>query len=123
MTTVTLQPDLMERVEQIAADQSISSDELLEVAVRAYIRQVERDRIKVEADAFHKMHAMLAEQHLGQYVAIFQGQLVDYDSDFQSLHTRIRQRYAREPVLLRRVETRPERELVFRSPRLEQPAP
>lgn len=63
------------------------------------------------------MHAELAEKYLGQYVAIHNGKVVDHDDDFQSLHSRIRQRFGGQPVLLRCVEAEPERVLVICSPR------
>ena len=45
--------------------------------------------------------------------AIHNGKVVDHDQDFQSLHSRIRQRFGRQPVLLRRVEAEPERVWTF----------
>ena len=123
MPTVTLQPELVEQLQQVASEQAVMPEELLETAVRTYLRQLEREKIKVEAEAFRSMHAELAEKYLGQYVAIHNGKMVDHDEDFQSLHTRIRQRFSRQAVLLRRVEAEPERVLVFRSPRLERGQP
>jgi len=110
---------LVEQLEQVAVQRSVEAKELVETAVRAYLRQMEREKIKAEAEAFHSMHAELAEKYQGQYVAIQDGKVVDYDEDFQALHRRIRQRFGRQPVLLRLVETEPERVLTFRSPRLE----
>lgn len=120
MSLITLQPQLMEQLEQVASEQAVRPEELVESAVRAYLRQIEREKIKAEAAAFRALHAGLTETHLGRYVAIHNGKVVDDDIDFQSLHSRVRRRFGRQPVLLRRVETEPERELVFRSPRLEQ---
>ena len=117
MSTVILQPELMEQLEQVAAEQAVMPEEVLESAVRTYLRQIEREKIKAEAEAFRSMHTELAEKYLSQYVAIHNGKVVDHDEDFQSLHSRIRQRFGRQPVLLRRVEAEPERVLVFRSPR------
>jgi hypothetical protein len=57
---------------------------------------------------------------LGEYVAIHNRQVVDRDREFQMLHTRIRQRYGRQAVLIRKVEPLADRELVFRSPRFEE---
>ncbi|OGO43461.1 MAG: hypothetical protein A2Z04_06420 [Chloroflexi bacterium RBG_16_57_9] len=119
MSAITLHPQLMEQLEQVAAEQAVMPEELVENAVRTYLRQIEREQIKVEIDAFRSMHGMLIEKFLGQYVAIHSGKLVDHDKDFQAIHSRIRQRFGRQPVLLRRVEAEPERVLVFRSPRLE----
>jgi hypothetical protein len=119
MSNTTLRPDLMAQLEQIAAERAVRPEELLETAVCAYLRQIERETIEAEVVAFRSMHARLVEEYLGQYVAIHNGQVVDHDEDFQSLHNRIRQRFGRQPVLLRCVETESERVLVFRSPRLE----
>jgi hypothetical protein len=120
MLMLTLQPELMEQLESVAIERSVMPDELLEAAVRAYLRQVEREQIKAEAAAFRAKYDKLRRQFIGQYVAIYRGEVVDHDPDFQALHSRIRQRYGRQPVLLRRVEREPERTLVFRSPRFEQ---
>jgi hypothetical protein len=123
MSTITLQPRLVEQLEQVAAHRSVEAEELIEAAVRAYLRQMERETIKAEAEAFRSMHDKLAEKYLGQYVAIHGGKVVDSDEDFQALHGRIRQRFGRRPVLLRRVEAEQERVLTFRSPRLERGQP
>jgi hypothetical protein len=120
MLMLTLQPELIEQLESVAVERSVMPDELLEAAVRAYLRQVEREQIKTEASAFRTQCDNLRRQFMGHYVAIYHGEVVDHDPDFQALHSRIRQRYGRQPVLLRRVEIEPERMLVFRSPHLEQ---
>ncbi len=122
-TTITLQPRLVEQLEQVAVQRSVEAKELVEAAVRAYLRQMEREKIKAEAEAFCSMHAELAEKYLGQYVAIHGGKVVDHDEDFQTLHSRIRQLFGRQPVLLRQVEVEPERVLTFHSPRLERGQP
>lgn len=119
MTTITLSPQLAAELEQIANEQAVKPEELLEDAVRAYLRGLERDKIKAEATAYRKLHSELVKQYLGRYVAIHDGNVVDHDEDFQELHRRIRQRFGRQPVLLRQVATEPERVLVMRSPRLE----
>jgi len=113
----------MEQLKQVASERAVRPKELLETAVRTYLRQLEREKIKAEAEAFRAMHAELVEKYLGQYVAIRNGKVVDHDEDFQSLHSRIRQRFGRRPVLLRRVEVEPERVWVFRSPRFERGQP
>ena len=119
MAVITLQPQLAKQLEELAAQKSVETEELVEAAIRAYLRQIERGKIKAEAEAFRSMHTELAQKYLGQYVAIHEGQVVDNDEDFQVLHARIRKRFGHQPVLLRRVEAKPERVLSFRSPRLE----
>lgn len=119
MSTVTLPPQLMAELAQAATEQATKPEELLAQAVRAYLRQLERDKIKAEVETFRALHLELVKHYLGKYVALHKGQLVDHDEDFQALHSRIRQRFGRQPVLLRQVTSEPERVLVIRSPRLE----
>jgi len=119
-TTLALQPALWEQLQQTANEQKTDVLELVETAIHTYLRQIEREQIEAEAEAYQKLHPMLMQKYLGQYVAIHHGQLIDHDKDFQQLHARVRQRFGRRPVLLRRVEEAPERILVFRSPSLEQ---
>lgn len=120
MNTIHLQPALMQQLEQAAAEQKAAPEQLVETAVRAYLRQLDRDRIRAEAEAYSALHTELTKKYVDQYVAIHNGRLVDNDKDFQAIHSRVRQRFGNQPVLIRLVETKPERELVFRSPRLEQ---
>lgn len=120
MTTLALQPALWEQLQETADDQKTNVLELVETAIHTYLRQIEREQIEAEAEAYQKLHPMLRQEYLGQYVAIHHGQVIDHDTDFQLLHTRVRQRFGRRPVLLRQVETQPERTLIFRSPSIEQ---
>ncbi len=46
MYPITLQPQLMEQLEQVASEQAVRPEELVESAVRAYLRQIEREKIK-----------------------------------------------------------------------------
>jgi hypothetical protein len=85
--------------------------------------QSEADDLEDEINAYRLLHTSLVGQYLGQHVAIHSGALVDHDADFVALHKRIRERFGRKPVLLRRVEVEPERVLVFRSPRLRSARP
>ena len=119
MTTLALQPALWEQLRQTADEQNTNVIALVETAIHTYLRQVERDQIEAEAAAYQKLHPTLTQEYLGEYVAIHHGQVIDHDTDFQCLHARIRKRFGRRPVLLRRVETEPERILVFRSPSVE----
>lgn len=71
-----------------------------------------------EVNAYEAMHPELVKQFLGQFVAIYQGKLVDHDVDEDSLMKRRQRDYASKVVLVRRVESEASRELVLRSPRL-----
>ena len=47
------------------------------------------------------------------------GQVIDHDQDVRTLHLRVFNQLGRVPVLLKKVTSEPDRELVFRSPRFE----
>lgn len=119
MIDIAIPSQLAEQLEWIAKERSVGTDAILEEAVQAYLRQIEREKIQKEAGSFRKMHDDLRERYLGQYVAVHNGEVVDHDGDFRALHERIRERFGRQPILLRRVESKPEREMTFRSPRFE----
>ena len=119
MSTIALSPRLMEELQQVATEQAAKPEDLVEIAVQTYLRQLERDKIKREAEAFRAMHPELTKQYIGHRVATHHGQVIDHNQDFQALHDRIRQRFGHQAVLLRRVTSDPERVLMMRSPRLE----
>lgn len=119
MEVIVLQPQLMEQIVLIASQESRKPDELVESAVREYLRGLQRKKIEAEVRAYETMHAELVRTHLGHFVALHHGKLVDFDEDFQTLHQRIRQRYGNEAVLIRCVEAMAQPELLFRSPRFE----
>ena len=57
-----------------------------------------------EEAAYRAMHAELLAQYAGKYVAIFRGQLVDFDEDGAALYLRIRKQYPDEFVLITPVQ-------------------
>ncbi|MBL7064621.1 MAG: hypothetical protein ISS49_10530 [Anaerolineae bacterium] len=118
-TVITLQADLTEDLKRLAIHQRVPPENIIVIALRRYMRQVQEQKIQEEARAFRSMHTELVKQYLGQIVAIHEGQVVDHDEDFVGLHRRIRQRFGRTSVLLRRVDSEPYRVLTFRSPRFE----
>jgi uncharacterized iron-regulated protein len=75
-----------------------------------------------EEAAYQAMHAELVCSHLGDYVAIYQGQLVDHDADELHLLRRLDTAYPNKVVLMKQVRTTPQIELHHRSPRLERNA-
>lgn len=71
-----------------------------------------------EMQAYIAMHPRLLQKYRNQYVAIHNGELVDYDEEFDALLARIDAAYPNQFVWLTKVEDQPMRELTFRSPRL-----
>ena len=119
MSDINIDPHLYEQITRAAGERDIPPSKLLAEAVQSYLRQLDKDRLSRELEAFLAMHPELVDQYLDQYVAIHQGEVVDHDGDFINIHDRVRQRFGQQPVLIRRVTGKPEREWVFRSPRFE----
>ena len=71
-----------------------------------------------EMEAYLDLYPALVTHYLGEYVAIFQGELVDHDVDFGTIMSRVESQYPDDFVLVTRVDTVPIRTINIRSPRL-----
>lgn len=132
MAQIPLPDNLLARLHQTARLEGITLPLLFEQMLEAYLRS--RHQLKARNDidtaniepldpldreimAFQRLHASLLERYPNQYVAIYQGKLVDHDADKLALFERIDEAYPNEFVLMRPVQAQPEREFHFRSPR------
>ncbi len=79
----------------------------------------QRSTMEQNMAAYRAMHSELVDRYLGQYVAIYDGKLVDSDPDPLLLLERIRRNYPNQVVLRRKVEQTPEREIHIRHPKFE----
>ena len=89
MTTITLAPDLAQQIENLTGKDYADTKAFVEKAVRAYLIQVQREKIRTETEAFNAQYEELRAKYLGQYVAIHQGSVIDHDSDLRTLHLRV----------------------------------
>lgn len=119
MPRIAVEPELYRRVEEASLEQKASIDEILAEAVRHYLWELDRRKISEESEIYRQRHAELSAQYLGQYIAMRKGQVVDHDTDFQTLRQRIRQRFERMPVMITLVEDVAERPLVRHGFRVE----
>lgn len=126
---VTLPDSVYERVQQLA---QVHQQEIAE-AIAEYLetnlpsveptrqipetRSTQKAALAREKAAYIRMHPMLKEKYFGQHVAIYQGELIDMDSDYGQLYERIRARYPNEIVWLATVTEEPIETIVVRSPR------
>ena len=74
--------------------------------------------IRREEAAFRKLHPSLRKQYAGEYVAIYNEQLVDSDSDQVALYRRMRKQHPGQFIWIAPVNESPDEIFVFRSPRL-----
>lgn len=119
---VDLPDHIYRRVESIARQSQRAVDEVVADvvarSVRAFPVAPGRETMLREIEAFRAMHATLRRDHLSEYVAIYEGRLVDHDPNPVALLGRIRRDYPGRIVLRRKVEDSPDVTLRVRSPRL-----
>lgn len=124
MENITLNaPILLERLATMAKENGVSSETLLIQAINELLDKQTRKKIHQESDAFNKMHHRLLQTHAGQYVALHNGQVVGQAVEARELYIEMRQKFGQIPVLIRKVSDQPERQLIFRSPRLSKVKP
>ena len=117
MLTINLKRDLAEQISSLAGQSQANAEAFVDKALRAYLTQFRREKIRAETKAFNQQHDKLLAKYSDQYVAVHNGQVIDHDQDLRNLHLRIFNRLGHVPVLLKKVTNEPDRELVFRSPR------
>lgn len=121
--TITIPQQLYDRANQLARKHNQPVDAVLETAIslaEAAMNPAAAADVAMaqEEAAYLTLHAMLIDQHAGDYVAIYRGQLIDHDRDELALLRRLDAQYPDEVVLMKQVRPLPEAELRFRSPRL-----
>ena len=117
MTTLSLQPPLADEVLQAARHEGRDAAEFLAEAVRQRLAVYRQKRIVAETDAWYRLSAEERNSYTGKYVAVYDGQVIDSDSDRLALYRRIRERLGREPVLITEGGDRPIPVYRVRSPR------
>ena len=118
MTIITLNQSTLEELEQVAENKGTALDELAEQAIRQFLLEEKREAIRQETAVFRAMHSQLLQTHIGEYVAIFQGKMIDSDFDQLLLYQRIFKKYANKPILIKKVTASPDEVYTFRSPRI-----
>jgi hypothetical protein len=135
MAQIPLPDNLLARLRRTAQQDGLSLPRLFEKMLDAYLMNRSQaslenlndtveslsttessDPLQREIAAFMQLHAWLLEHYANQYVAIYQGKLVDHDADKLALWERIENAHPNEFVLMRPVRQQPERKFYFRSP-------
>src|SRR3954466_14442392 len=104
---IVLRPGLRAILKRNAEQESRTLNDLVNEAVGLYVDGLQQAKIKREAEAYERMHDSLRAQFLGQWVAIHDQQLVDHDNNVEALSRRIREKFGRVSVLIRRVAETP----------------
>jgi hypothetical protein len=130
-TTVTVSEQVAQKLQELARVRRQNVNVTLETLVnQAWLQagaetegQIEPnpasdDVATPEMQAYLTLHPMLKEKYLGQYVAIYQGALIDHDTDHEALYQRIDAQYPNEFVWISQVEREPIPTLISRSIRM-----
>lgn len=112
--------ELFKRVERVASSRNQDIDSMLEELLSWFESGEDSDeaRMAKEEQAYKKLCPELQSQYLNQYVAIFEGDVVDKDPDELALLERIERDLPGEVVLLKLVTDKSEKPLVVRRPKL-----
>jgi hypothetical protein len=103
MAAVTIPSSLLAEANEAAQQEGITVDQLVAEALRQRLKQRRHDQFEAEARAFEAMHARLLKEYHGQFVAIYNGQVIDHDPDKGALYKRVRRRLGRTPVYFQQV--------------------
>lgn len=125
--TISIPNTLYRRARELARSRNQPVDAVLaDVLDEALPPNAEPDEddtaVSRERQAYIALHPMLKQKYLGQHVAIYGGQLIDVDTDYGALYSRIDAQHPDEFVWLATVAEEPIPTLVFRSPRFVDPA-
>ena len=103
---------------QVAKSQGTTAEALADKAIRTYLLQEAEQKIEREEQHYRAQHAELLLRYASQFIAMHEGQVVDYDTDELALFLRIRQRFPMIGVLIKHVTDKVEEVWMVRSPRL-----
>lgn len=121
MASVVLRESaLVYQLEQLAEQTAQPVEKVLEAAVASYLDELQRVEIHAETRAYWELHQEMVELYPNQYVAIYQGKVVDHDPDVSQLEQRIRKRFERLPVLIAPIKSQIKYEIRWRGGRLEE---
>lgn len=101
MNTIALQePELVSQITRIAESEGQSAVEFVSEAVRVHVARHRQKRIQAETDAWYQLPAETRAQYRDKFVAVFQQELVDSDSDRFTLFQRVRGQFGKQPVAI-----------------------
>ena len=127
--TLKIAKELYERAQRLARRRNQDVSDLLAESIRLGISEDEETLypgfsagetavMQREEQAFQQLHPQLREKYPQEYVAIFEGQLIDHDPDLGQILKRVKQQYSGHFVWIAPVQNNAEEIFHFRSPKL-----
>lgn len=126
--SVNIPDNLYQRTQRFAHRHQQETDEVISALIEEGLAAREADdkspnapepdsAVARERQAYIAMHPQLKQEYLGKYVAVYHGELIDYDDDPAVLRERTSKKYPGEFILLTRVGSESMRTIDIRSPR------
>jgi len=101
MTTTFLQePLLIKEIEEVAQESGVSTTNFIMQAIRRHLAYYRQKRLIAETKAWYNLPAIERQRYNGQFVAVYNKQVMDSDSDRLALFHRIRQQFGQKTVLI-----------------------
>jgi hypothetical protein len=79
-----------------------------------------RQQLAAEQAAWYARPLEERQSHPGEFIAVYNQQIIDHDPDQRSLYLRVRERFGRSPVLIVHADWEEPPVYTMHSPRLEQ---
>jgi predicted transcriptional regulator len=111
---ISLPATLVEELSQAASTRHTDLTAVLTQAIEHYLREQAQHAIEREQREYAAQHSQLVAQYKGEYIAMYDGEVVDHDADRAALGRRVRARYGRAPVLITPVLAQPRQVITVR---------
>jgi hypothetical protein len=118
MITVPIRDDLYRPIQQMAHQEHVTIEVLVNEWLTRQLALAHEEKIKEEAVRFQEKHAELLTHYAGEYIAMQNGEVLDHGPDLRNLYLRIKNRYTNVPVLITQVTENPKPVYNLRSPQL-----
>jgi hypothetical protein len=112
MQTVPLDPELAATLEALPVDSIANIEEAIRIAAneaaRMVLHQLFEQMVDAEQATFQSKHSELAAKYLGKYIAMYQGEVIDSDTDERALYIRVYRRHPNAVIGIFPVRESPE---------------
>ena len=118
--TVSIPDEMYRHAERLARlrEQTVAEVLLNSIVLPEVEEESEDVDVAREEAAFKRLHPMLRGKYFGQYVAIYQGELIDHDADQVALFLRTKEKHPNQFIWIAPVREEPIETFYIRPSRL-----
>ena len=118
MQSVTLSPELTDRLTAAAARSGKTLSTLAEAWLRQQYQTQRREQLAAQTKRFWANHAARYARYPNQYVAFYNDTVLDHDDDLRALALRVRAAHGNLPIVMTQVTAEPVTAYKMRSPHI-----